>query len=151
MQRVVLEVPRKITGADSGHIFRDYPKDNEHREVMVGADLCRAIREHMLAGGKRDNDLLFSTDTGAPISRNTFRTRVWLPAIERSGLRQRVRFHDLRGAHASWLLAGGADLKVVMDRLGLRQITTTQPYLGSLPDAGERALRAFESVRSRGH
>jgi hypothetical protein len=28
--------------------------------------------------------------------------------------------------------------KVVMDRLGHRQITTTQQYLGSLPDAGER-------------
>jgi hypothetical protein len=23
-----------------------------------------------------------------------FRTRVWLPAIERSGIRQRVHFHD---------------------------------------------------------
>ncbi len=149
VQRVVLEVARKVTGSESSFVFRDYPKDNEHREVMVGADLCRAIRGHMLAHGKRDDDLLFSTSVGTPISRNTFRTRVWLPAIERSGLRQRVRFHDLRGAHASWLLAGGADLKVVMDRLGHRQITTTQQYLGSLPDAGERAVAAFEAIRDR--
>jgi len=102
-----------------------------------------------LSNGMRDDALLLSTGTGAPISRNTFRARVWLPAVERSGLRQRVRFHDLRGAHASWLLAGGGDLKVVMDRLGHRQISTTQQYLGSLPDAGERALKAFEAVRSR--
>jgi site-specific recombinase XerD len=34
--------------------------------------------------------------------------------------------HDFRHAHASWLLAGGADLKTVMDRLGHSQITTTQ-------------------------
>ena len=84
-----------------------------------------------------------------PVTRVRDATRVWLPAIERSGLRQRVRFHDPRGAHASWLLAARADLKVVMDRLGHRQITTTQQYLGSLPDAGHRALAAFESVRSR--
>ena len=146
---MVLEVPRKISGADAGFVFRDYPKDNEHRDVMVGADLCRMIREHMLALGKRDEDLLFSSGTGAPISRNTFRTRVWLPAIERSGLRRHVRFHDLRAAHASWLLAGGADLKVVMDRPGHRQITTTQQYLSSLPDAGERALAAFDAIRNR--
>jgi len=158
VRRVVLEVSKKISGAGLGYVFRDYPKDNEHREVMVGVELCRIIREHMLADGKRDDDLLFSTSTGAPVSRNTFRTRMWLPAIarsglrhERSGLRQHVRFHHLRGAHASWLLAGGADLKVVMDRLGHRQITTTQQYLGSLPDAGERALAAFEAIRGRRH
>ena len=87
----------------------------------------------MLAYGSRDEDLLFSTSAGGPISRATFRPRVWLPAVQRSGLRRHVRFHDLRDAHASWLLAGGADLKVVMDRLGHRQITTTQQYLGSLP------------------
>jgi len=103
----------------------------------------------MLATGKRDEDLLFSTSTGAPISRNTFRDRVWVPAVERSGLRRHVRFHDLRGAHATWVLAGGADLKVVMDRLGHKQITTTQQYLGTLPDAGERAIAAFEAIRGR--
>jgi site-specific recombinase XerD len=63
----------------------------------------------MMATGKRGEELLFSSSTGSPVSRNVFRTRVWLPAIKRSGLRQRVRFHDLRGAHASWLLAGGAE------------------------------------------
>lgn len=149
VRRVVLEVSKKITGASSGHTFREYPKDNEHREVAIRPELSRAIKTHMLKRGTRDEDLLFSTNAGTPVSRNTFRTRVWIPAIEESGLRRHVRFHDLRGAHASWLLAGGADLKVVMDRLGHRQITTTQQYLGSLPDAGERALRAFEAVRSR--
>lgn len=149
VRRVVLEVPKKISGADSIFRFRDYPKDNEHREVAISAGLSHEIREHMLASGKRDDDLLFSSSVGTPLSRVTFRRRVWLPAVERAELRRTVRFHDLRGAHASWLLAGGADLKVVMDRLGHKQITTTQQYLGSLPDAGERALAAFEAVRHR--
>jgi hypothetical protein len=34
-----------------------------------------------------------------------FRTRVWLPAVKASGLNFNVRMHDLRHAHASWLLA----------------------------------------------
>lgn len=147
--RVVLEVSKKISPTGERFIVRDYPKDNEARAIVVTAELAQVIREHMLAHGRRAEHLLFASSTGSPLSRNSFRTRVWLPAMERAGLGGRVRFHDLRGAHASWLLAGGADLKVVMDRLGHRQITTTQQYLGALPDAGERALAAFRVVRNR--
>ena len=60
-----------------------------------------------------------------------------------------VRVHDLRHAHASWLLAGGADLKSVMERIGHAQIITTQKFLHTLPDADQKALAAFESVRQR--
>jgi integrase len=149
VRRVVLEVSKKITGADTVWSIRDYPKDNEHRTIRIGDQLCRDISEYLVATGKRGEDLLFSTSTGSPVSRNVFRTRVWLPAVTRAELRQRVRFHDLRGAHASWLLAGGADLRAVMDRLGHKQIQTTQQYLGRLPDADDRALAAFEAIRNR--
>jgi Phage integrase family len=75
------------------------------------------------------DDLLFTTKAGTPISRNSFRTHVWLPAVKASGLDFNVRIHDLRHAHASWLLAGGYDLKSVMDRLGHAQMQTTEKYL----------------------
>lgn len=70
--------------------------------------------------------LLFLTKAGTPISRNTFRTRIWLPAVKASGVDFPLRVHDLRHAHASWLLAGGADLVSVMDRMSHSQIQTTQ-------------------------
>ena len=54
-----------------------------------------------------------------------------------------------RGAHASWLIAGGADLKAVMDRLGHKEMQPNRQYLGGLPDADDRALAAFEAVRGR--
>jgi len=57
--------------------------------------------------------------------------------------------HDLGHAHASWLLAGGADLKSVMERMGHSQIMTTQKYLHTQPEADQKALAAFESVRRR--
>jgi integrase len=44
-----------------------------------------------------------------------------------------VTFHSLRAAHASWLLAGDADTVVVQERLGHRQITTTQQYTTPSP------------------
>jgi integrase len=57
--------------------------------------------------------------------------------------------HDLRHAHASWLLAGGADLKTVMDRLGHAQITTTQKYLHALEEADRSSLDALDLIRNR--
>jgi integrase len=74
---------------------------------------------------------------------------VWYPACESAGLAVRPRFHDLRHAHASWLLAGGADLQVVKERLGHASIITTQRYLHTLPDADETAIDAFSRVRNR--
>ena len=56
-------------------------------------------------------------------------------------------FHNLRAAHASWLLAGGAVIIIVQKRLGHRRITTTQQYTGTLPDAGDRALTAYRKIR----
>jgi len=46
-------------------------------------------------------------------------------------------------------IAGGADLRSVMERLGHSQITTAQRYLHTLPGADEQALAAFERIRSR--
>jgi hypothetical protein len=72
----VLEVSKKITGADKVWTIRDYPKDNERRAIRIGGQLCQDARGYMMATGKRGEDLLFATSTGSPISRNTFRTRV---------------------------------------------------------------------------
>jgi hypothetical protein len=53
----------------------------------------------------------------------------------------------LRHAHASWLLAGGANLQVVKERLGQRSIRATERYLHTLPEAQEAALAALDAVR----
>jgi site-specific recombinase XerD len=94
-----------------------------------------------------NSDLLFTSVAGTALSRNNFRTKYWVPAVNAAKVKQTVTFHNLRAAHASWLLAGGADIIVVQERLGHQQITTTQQYTGALPDAGERALAAFRRIR----
>ena len=111
--------------------------------------LARRDRRTHQANGIGHDDLLFPTNAGTPISRNTFRTRIWLPAVKASGIDFPVRVHDLRHAHASWLLAGGADLKSVMERMGHAQIQTTQKYLHTLPDTDQRNLDALTRVQTR--
>ena len=62
----------------------------------------------------------------------TFRTSVLRPALKAAGI-DGMTFHGLRHAHASWLLAGGADIQVVKERLGHAKISTTEGYLHTLP------------------
>lgn len=69
--------------------------------------------------------------------------------MKASGVDFPVRVHDLRHAHASWLLADGADLKSVMERVGHSQIQTTQKYLHTLPDTDQRNLDALTRIQNR--
>jgi integrase len=147
VEETVVEV--SIKNSPTGHrmITKPYPKDNEARTMALPEDLVTQLADWIAARRLGPNDLLFATREGTPISRNTYRTRTWLPAIKASGVDFDVRVHDLRHAHASWLLAGGSDLKSVMDRMGHAQITTTQKYLHALPDADQKNLTARNKSR----
>jgi len=112
-------------------------------------DAMAIYRAARRAAGRDSPRQLRMRDTDGHISRNWFRIQVWKPALAKAGLDFNVRMHDLRHAHASWLLAGGADLQVVKERLGHASIATTERYLHTLPDADETALDALAKVRSR--
>jgi integrase len=149
VEETIVEVSKRISPTGERMIVKPYPKDDEPRTLRVGQQLLDELAARIAALGLGRGDLLFpSTETagGKPLSRNTFRTRVWLPAVEKAKIDFGVRMHDLRHAHASWLLAGGADLKGVMDRLGHAQIQTTQKYLHTLPDTDQKNLDAFERI-----
>lgn len=152
VRETIVEVSKKVSPTGERMLHKAYPKDDQHRTLTVGKPLIDLISAHIAQRDLSRDDLLFPSTLRAgagPLSRNTFRTKVWLPALKRTGLEFHVRVHDLRHAHASWLLAGGADLRAVMERMGHSQVTTTQRYLHTLPDADDQALAAFERVRHR--
>ena len=103
-------------------------------------------RARRRAGGKDNPRAPRTRDTDGHIPADWFRHQIWDPARKAAGL-EGVRIHDLRHAHASWLLAGGADLQVVKERLGHASISTTEKYLHSLPTADETALDALTRIR----
>ena len=98
------------------------------------------------AAGKDSPRAPRARETDGHIPADWFRREAWYPAREAAGLAG-LRVHDLRHAHASWLLAGGADLQVVKERLGHASIVTTERYLHSLPTADETALDALSRIR----
>ena len=147
VQETIIEISKTHSPTGQRFIPKPYPKDNEPRTFGVRQDWLDAIAEDITTEQIGRDDLLFTTKAGTPISRNSFRTHVWLPAVKASGIDFNVRIHDLRHAHASWLLAGGSDLASVMDRLGHAHIQTTERYLHAPANADAKNLRALDRIR----
>ncbi|HXA61862.1 MAG TPA: tyrosine-type recombinase/integrase [Streptosporangiaceae bacterium] len=115
-------------------------------------EVCRAAyaryRAERRAAGKDSPRPGRMWDTDGHIPGDWFRKTIWHPAVRASGIGVVVRPRDLRHAHASWLLAGGADLQTVRERLGHGSIRTTEQYLHTLPDTDDTALTALARIRS---
>jgi hypothetical protein len=75
-------------------LTKPYPKDDEPRTLAIPADLADQLTAHITDPALGPDDLLFGTRDRTPISRNTFRTRVWRPAVKASGVDFDVRVHD---------------------------------------------------------
>lgn len=152
VEETIIEVARRDSPTGERLSVKPYPKDDESRTLAVSQALLDVLAARIAKLGLGRDDLLFPSREvagGDPLSRASFRKRHWKPAVDRAGIDFDLRMHDLRHAHASWLLAGGADLKSVMDRMGHAQIQTTQKYLHTLDDGDTRALAAFHAVRTR--
>ena len=72
---------------------------------------------------RQNNDYVFTEPDGGPTHPESITNR-WDAAVKRSGLR-RVRFHDVRHAHASLLAHVGVDMVTISKRLGHSTPTLT--------------------------
>jgi len=74
--------------------FKAYPKNDQHRTLVVGQQLVELLSADIRARGLGRDGLLFPSslkEGTRPVSRNTFRTKIWLPALGRAGLDFHVR------------------------------------------------------------
>lgn len=133
-------------------LFRDRPqrstKTGHDRVVPLPphvADTLRGWRSECPVG---DLDLVFPRPNGKPLDLDTFRARVFKPAVLRAGLPPRLRFHDLRHTSASLYLQSGATVREVMDIHGWRQMQTAMRYLHA-PDTLGIAADRLSALRER--
>jgi len=111
------------------------------------------VEERLLLGAAWESplvDLVFTDPWGRPIDGPNL-TQRFQTILRAAGL-PRIRFHDLRHAAATLMLASGTDLKVVSEVLGHSAIgTTANVYAGVLDELkADAADRLARLVRPRG-
>ena len=137
-----------------GRLLLGQPKTKaSRRTVSLPAPLVDVLAEHLAANPASDEGLVFTSPEGAPLRRNTFRRRVWVPAV-RASVGEPCRFHDLRHSHAALLIDKNVHPKVLQERLGHVSIRTTLDVYGhlfkGLDEAAAEDLDAAFRVSSAG-
>ena len=113
-------------------------------EVAVNALLAHRTRQRMerLVAGSRwqETGYVFTTTFGAPLDAATV-TRAFQAALGRASL-PHSRFHDLRHATATFLLAQGFTLEDVKNLLGHSSITLTSNTYGHVLEQRQQQVAA---------
>ena len=122
---------------------------NDTLIIMEDSQAFSRQLEERLAGGAgwrgNDWDLVFTTTVGTPLDGIAV-TRKFQALLEAAGL-PRQRFHDLRHACASLLIAQGVSPRVVMETLGHSQISLTMnTYSHVTPALGRAAAERMNEL-----
>jgi integrase len=101
-----------------------------------------------LGSAYEDQGLVFATALGHPLNPNNVQ-RSFYQLLAAAGV-PRIRLHDLRHTHATWLLKDGQPVKVVSERLGHTKTSITlDTYAHVLPDMQDGAVEAIELLLAR--
>jgi integrase len=119
----------------------------------LDADLEASLAERATSEPpNRRRALLFPTPTAGVLNLNNFRNRVWLPAIEASGVRTPARIYDLRSTFASNALAAGITVFELARVMGT-SVEMIERHYGPLLDGSGASmasrLGAFEAEQAR--
>jgi integrase len=135
------------------------PKSGRGRTVALSTRVVNELRSHR---GQQAEELL---KLGIPLGEDTFVvaqadgcplqprsiTRQWLLLLSKNKALPRIRFHDLRHAHATHMLSSGVHPKIASERLGHSKVGITMDLYshvmpGMQEDAAARVDRALEDV-----
>lgn len=141
--------------------IREYPKSmRSRRTVPVPPGVLERMSRLMVGRGREE--LVFTAPGGGPVRDDTWRHRVWYPAVDAARLctaecrgacqdpTHRIRRFPpriMRHTAASWLVQAGVPLYDVQALLGHEDFATTQRYAHLQPDA-HHAVRDAWARRS---
>jgi len=138
----------------SGRAWKlDTTKNRRERKITISNALInklicwKEVQDAIKSGNKGylDKGLVFTNSDGLPIQKNNIGEREFGKLIKDAKV-SRIRFHDMRHTNATLLLAKGYNIKVVSERLGHSNVTTTMEiYWHVLDETHRRVAQSFDN------
>jgi integrase len=146
VEQTVQRVRAKVAGV-AGFVAAEPKTERSRRTLILPSMLvpllrrhrARQAQEHLVAGGKWNDQLgglLFTTPLGRPIEPKDIQSE--FKAVLAAAKLPDMRLHDLRHAAATFLIAQGLPLRLVMEVLGHSTISLTANTYGHI----ERGMMA---------
>lgn len=159
-QLSVTRSARQLYNVDPGKqvTFKETKTAGSRRTVSLSPSTCAILREHQEAQQKQRQllelppsaveDLVFSRYDGSPLRPDSV-SHAWLKLVRRCGLKG-IRLHDARHTHSTLMLKNGINVKVLAERLGHANISTTlNIYAHVTPSMQQDAANKFDDILLR--
>lgn len=130
------------------------PKNGRARTVALSSTMIDELRAHrtrqaeelLKLGVRVSNDSFVVAQTDASPLKPTSITHEWVRLLGQTSL-PRIRFHDLRHAHATHMLASGVHPKIASERLGHSKVgITLDLYSHVLPNMQADAVAQVDDA-----
>lgn len=150
----VISVNRSLQVLKDGRFIFSEPKTSNARRLIAMTPtlaeelkrykLSQEIQRQIIGVPLNKDDIVFSRPDGKPMSPNTL-SPAFTMVSWRAGLN--LRFHDLRHSHATLMLRAGIHPKIVSERLGHANVTTTlNTYAHVTPGMQRQAVEVFDRI-----
>ena len=134
-----------------------HTKGKKSRNVSLGDDVCMRLREHfswqetyLPAKVSRDFSRPVCCGMNGELLRPSLVSRQFKAIARDLELPANTSFHTLRHTHATMLIANGADMRTVQERLGHANVATTLSlYAHVVPGRDQAAAAAFDDMAKR--
>ncbi|MDV6300240.1 tyrosine-type recombinase/integrase [Dietzia maris] len=150
LRKEIVVLEQAVTLTRGGAEFRPPKTRQALRRLPVGDVVIDAIARHLERYPCEPDEAIFRNRMGRLHRRSAFGD-LWRLARREAGARDTLRWHELRHFYASTLIAGGASVREVMERMGHTSAEETIARYSRLwPDREETTRAIVDAALSRG-
>lgn len=156
-EKQTLRVNKIVVTTSKGIKIQNSAKTkSSQRTIPLPDSICNALKRYRLwqkiqairlGHSYMTSPWVMSNPDGIPRSPNSFSAHQYKDILRNAGLDTKIRIHDLRHTHATWLLEAGINVKVVSERLGHSSCRITlDTYAHCLHTMQSQAVEALNKI-----